>query len=50
MEVEDHPLPKPPLGWPTCMPCFERVCRYGHTACLQNITPERVWLEWKKIW
>jgi len=25
-----------------CIPCFERVCRYGHTLCLNAITPARV--------
>jgi heptosyltransferase-2 len=26
----------------TCMPCFERTCRYGHTRCLVGVTPDRV--------
>jgi len=26
----------------TCMPCFERTCRYGHTACLTGVEPARV--------
>ena len=25
-----------------CIPCFERVCRYGDTLCLSGIGPERV--------
>jgi heptosyltransferase-2 len=25
-----------------CSPCFERVCRYGHTRCLADIEPQRV--------
>ena len=25
-----------------CMPCFDRVCRFGHTRCLTSVTPERV--------
>ena len=25
-----------------CMPCFARACRYGHTACLTGVRPERV--------
>ena len=29
------------LGLP-CMPCFERVCRFGHTRCLTEVTPQRV--------
>jgi len=26
----------------TCIPCFERTCRYGHYGCLTEIRPERV--------
>lgn len=25
-----------------CAPCFERVCRFGHTRCLTEIAPPRV--------
>ncbi len=25
-----------------CRPCFERVCPFGHYACLKEITPEQV--------
>ena len=25
-----------------CMPCYERVCRFGHTRCLTEVTPQRV--------
>lgn len=25
-----------------CSPCFARTCRYGHTNCLQQITPAQV--------
>ncbi|UTH73294.1 lipopolysaccharide heptosyltransferase II [Chromobacterium sp. IIBBL 290-4] len=26
-----------------CSPCFERVCPYGHTHCLENLQPEMAW-------
>lgn len=25
-----------------CSPCFDRVCRFGHTACLQDLSPQRI--------
>lgn len=26
-----------------CNPCFERQCPYGHTNCLEQLTPDMVW-------
>ncbi|MDF0604795.1 lipopolysaccharide heptosyltransferase II [Neisseriaceae bacterium TC5R-5] len=26
-----------------CSPCFERVCPYQHTHCLENMQPDSVW-------
>jgi heptosyltransferase-2 len=26
----------------SCAPCFDRVCRFGHTRCLTGVAPERV--------
>jgi heptosyltransferase-2 len=25
-----------------CMPCFDRVCRFGHTRCLTEVSAARV--------
>jgi heptosyltransferase II len=25
-----------------CAPCFDRVCRFGHTRCLTGVSPDRV--------
>lgn len=25
-----------------CAPCFDRICRFGHTRCLTGVSPERV--------
>lgn len=26
-----------------CSPCFERVCPFGHTNCLEKLEPQRAW-------
>ena len=31
---------QPPLG---CAPCYERVCPFGHTRCLEDVSPDRVY-------
>ena len=37
--LADDPEYTPALD---CAPCFDRQCRWGHTRCLSDITPERV--------
>jgi len=38
--LKDDPLYQPPLD---CAPCFARDCPLGHTRCLRDVTPQRVW-------
>lgn len=33
----------------SCSPCFKRTCPLGHLNCLQNLTPDMVSIELKKI-
>lgn len=37
--LKDDPSYQPPLD---CAPCFARVCPLGHTRCLHDVTPKRV--------
>lgn len=38
--LKDDPSYQPPLD---CAPCFSRDCPLGHTRCLRDVTPQRVW-------
>jgi heptosyltransferase-2 len=37
--LKNRPSYQPPLD---CAPCFQRVCPFGHTRCLQDISPADV--------
>ena len=37
--LKDDPALDPPLS---CAPCYARECRFKHTRCLTEISPQRV--------